>query len=380
LTAKVIDLFSLIDKIYAAALSPTHDNGWRDLLLDLEHSVQGARALIALQDAHTAKVALFEAPNMDAAAQTAYAQYYSIVNPWTRHLDQLSAGNLHTTDMLMPDRELRKTEFYSGWLRPNGISSGSGCAILKDASRLMIFSFLNSPHAEAFVEDELQLMRHLLPHFQRAAQLRRQFAQIELKSNWATESLNRLSVAVLLLDVACRVVFLNNRAAEMLKTTRTLYLDAVGCLRAARVNDDSALARLINNAQGLQLRRGTGAGGMLKIDATETHPGLSILIAPFNLCTGLSTRFGPYVTAFVTVGQQAPAPDPELLASLYGLTATEGRILSKLATGLSTKAIATAHGVSLNTVRNQVQHLLEKTGTHRQSSLLARVLADLSLT
>jgi PAS domain S-box-containing protein len=56
------------------------------------------------------------------------------------------------------------------------------------------------------------------------------------------------------------------------------------------------------------------------------------------------------------------------------LTARERMVLRLLADGLSNKAVASRLGVSTHTVRNHVQHILEKSGTHSRAEAIALTL------
>ena len=60
---------------------------------------------------------------------------------------------------------------------------------------------------------------------------------------------------------------------------------------------------------------------------------------------------------------------PQETAQL-GLTPTEGRVVAKLAEGISIREIADAFGRSKNTVRWQVKSALAKTGCSREAALV----------
>jgi DNA-binding CsgD family transcriptional regulator len=68
-----------------------------------------------------------------------------------------------------------------------------------------------------------------------------------------------------------------------------------------------------------------------------------------------------------------PAPDPELLSTIFGMTHAESRLASLIAVGLSPQQAATELRVSPATVRNQLKAVFAKTGAHRQSELAALI-------
>jgi DNA-binding CsgD family transcriptional regulator len=58
----------------------------------------------------------------------------------------------------------------------------------------------------------------------------------------------------------------------------------------------------------------------------------------------------------------------------HGLTPAEIRLAAHLVRGGTVSGYAKAHGLSRNTVRNQLQSAYCKTGTHRQAELVALLL------
>ena len=69
-------------------------------------------------------------------------------------------------------------------------------------------------------------------------------------------------------------------------------------------------------------------------------------------------------------------PVGPVLGRLFRLTPAEIRLCKSLAKGADLNAFASAHDLSIGTVRSQLKAVLDKTGTHRQGeliSMLARV-------
>ena len=64
-----------------------------------------------------------------------------------------------------------------------------------------------------------------------------------------------------------------------------------------------------------------------------------------------------------------------LLADLFGLTPTETRVAAALATGARPADAAAELGVSQTTIAFHMRNLFQKTGTNRQTDLVALILA-----
>jgi DNA-binding CsgD family transcriptional regulator len=73
---------------------------------------------------------------------------------------------------------------------------------------------------------------------------------------------------------------------------------------------------------------------------------------------------------------QGAQPAATLLRRLYGFTPTEADVAARIARGADPKEVADELSVSIATVRKHLQHLFDKTDTHRQAELV-RVLLTL---
>ena len=72
------------------------------------------------------------------------------------------------------------------------------------------------------------------------------------------------------------------------------------------------------------------------------------------------------------------APPVELVQSLFDLTPAEARVARSLAAGKTVADIASAGGVSRNTIVEHLGRVMEKTGCHRQAEVVA-LLTGVSL-
>jgi DNA-binding CsgD family transcriptional regulator len=71
--------------------------------------------------------------------------------------------------------------------------------------------------------------------------------------------------------------------------------------------------------------------------------------------------------------------DPAFLASLYGFTKAEIRLVLALLRGEDLIQIATRNLVSLATVRSQLKSVFAKTNTHRQAEVIQLLLTAMLL-
>ena len=81
------------------------------------------------------------------------------------------------------------------------------------------------------------------------------------------------------------------------------------------------------------------------------------------------------VAVIIRDPDDVPSQPSAILASAYGLTPAETRVLLQLYDGLSVTEIAAANRVAVSTVRAQIKTLFVKTGVSRQSALV-RLVGD----
>ncbi len=84
----------------------------------------------------------------------------------------------------------------------------------------------------------------------------------------------------------------------------------------------------------------------------------------------------PEVRALLTLNALGPKPGPPapILAKAFGLTPSEAKLACIIARGAGPEIAAIELKISRETARNQLKSIFAKTGTHRQSELVALLL------
>ena len=153
----------------------------------------------------------------------------------------------------------------------------------------------------------------------------------------------------------------------------------------------AALAVLEANAGVLRLHRqrleAPQAGARLALtlaEAAQGRPAALALLRSGRLPLTLRAECRPGTpSSGLRLTVQDPeliTADPALLRAMFDLTGTEARVAAALATGRSTAEIAAHMGVQHNTVQAHVKRLLTKTGTARQTQLVALILRSTATT
>ncbi len=180
---------------------------------------------------------------------------------------------------------------------------------------------VSRPSSEGdFDPAEARLFAGLIPHLQRAVQLRWRLSGLDGPPTSSAEMLDRLPHAVLLVDARAGVIFANQTAARMLGAGDGLSLGRDG-LRAETLADTRRLRQTI--ADSAEPANGLGgAGGRLRLCRAERGP-LTVLVVPHRTRLTWTDILRPTAILFITDPEQATATRGEWLRQDYGLTPAE---------------------------------------------------------
>jgi DNA-binding CsgD family transcriptional regulator len=264
------------------------------------------------------------------------------------------------------------SEIYHDLALPNGIaqilsaSLGSTPAIAGP-----FLSFFRAPDAPLYDDAVVQSYSRILPHLQRAVRLRQQFSSVpEALPGWPLAMLDQIAAGLLLLDGEGRVLHANSAGRAMLAAKDGLVLShgRLGAIDRAAADRLEAILRACT--------AGRRIGGEMRIPRARGH----WLLSACPLADGTTTFDGAgHSRAWVWISDpDAKRPDVQRrLQVIFGLTPAEQRVAAAMLTGLATADIADRHGVSLATVRSQVQSIFNRLGVRRQSDMI-RLIAEVS--
>ena len=232
--------------------------------------------------------------------------------------------------------------------------------------------FRNPVGTDDWQSDQLETIRHLLPHVRQYVRVRQALAGAEALGSSLTDVLDNNRVGVIHLDRRGRIVAANDRALNLLRHGDGLA-DRGGFLRARRPEDNSRLERCL---AGALLPSGMGAvSASMSVERSRNLPRLALHICP--VFAGAVDYGAQRVAALVLVGEPGSRPriDTELLAEALNMTPTESRVAACLAEGRSIRDIAIAMKRQPSSIRAHVKRMFRKQGVARQSELVRLVLS-----
>ena len=366
---RVVSTF--IGDVYEAAVEPAL---WDGVLARLARACNGHSAVLYQFDRARRRAEFVGAMGLDPRFVADYERHYSAVDVWNeRALKRQPVGLAGGTHELISDAEFERTEFYNDHLRHVGIFYGAGGVVDRTASSMAICGVQRGRRFGAFAPDELRLFTVLFPHFRRGLMIRRELA-VAVPRAALVETIDRLREGVIIVDGSGRPIFLNRMAEAIVADGRGLYIEN-GRLAGGTPSQTAALNANLHAAIETANGRGIAGGGTVILRGPDGAAPLRVTVSPLR--GPLAGLRAPSAVLFIHDGALDRAP-LDALRRRYHLTAAEARVLAALVQGKAAKTIAGEHGVSVNTVRVQIQRLFAKTGLHRQADLI-RLAASMGL-
>lgn len=367
----------LISRIYEAALDATK---WQAFLAAFGASMDSHGGMIWAHDfqERSAELGLIEggsdvsaAHGFEAGALASFLQYYSSRNVWLQDESLHREGRVVNSTMLYPPGQLKNTEFWTDWLRPQDIFH-TGAAIVEKDVRSVNVTLVRPEDAGEYSEAELNVFRELMPHLKTAFALHRRIHRLQAATQAATAVLEALPFGVIMLDRALRLLFATDKAARLAAGTGVLTLREGQPLEASASAHDAPLQALLQGAGRTSCLSEGNAGGNLRL-ASAAGQQLNLVVTP------LPTWADPFgmpaaVAVFLNSPDAAIGSLSGMLRTIYKMTPAEARLTEALVNGDSLQEYADAHGVSIHTCRTQLKAAMAKAGAGRQAELVRLVL------
>ena len=359
---------ALIGRLYDCALD---DTLWRALCIDMADLFGGASdAIVILENAAGAH--LFSSTrNFDEDAVADYEAYYWQHDIWAHWAHRLGLGQVHSSADHIREIELERTEFYADFCRPRDLFHVIGAIVPIAPGEVALLGVhrqrCQGPFSQsALVQAQLQ---EILPHLQRALQIRTRLAQSDMAERCARAALDVLGTAVLLIDARLEVLYANAMALDLFGADPPRGLQCLATT-GARWRMPPPLVRAVQQAIGAGKRGNQPMAQSLRLPRAG-RPDLYLSVAPFHAQQGpCADRPCAMILAREPRGSGISS---ETLQQLFELTPAEAQVGQALAQGGAIDSIATANGVSVNTIKTHLHRIYGKTGAARQGELVALI-------
>lgn len=305
-----------------------------------------------------------------------FANYYCTKNPWLKINSSLKTHVPVRTEISMPASSFSHTEFYNDFLTRIGDSdAATGIKIWGEAQRnaelVVHYAAAHDERVNRIIDPVLQAVGPVMSDA---------FAAMRIRMEGEHKS-RRKTVVEAMIDPA----FVITRAGRV-KATNAAGQALVAEDDLIRITAGDKLQILAPDAARIvaDVIKTVAGGGRIAVGSEIVRlggPGRVHTVAVYPMTTHPGSGFEPFMSSeafvllivrpLVEVGTH-PA---DVLADRFGLTPAEARLAEQLMRGASLQDVAEASGIRYSTARSQLKAIFAKLNVHRQSELVAKLLA-----
>lgn len=359
------DLADCVGAIYEAA---SNGGSWLDVGTRICRILDAERAMLRITDGLGGPRNVLMSPD---GSEAAYGLHFAGVDPYVAQARRDFAearphhlGRAKVSAELVPENSFLRSEYYNDFARHHGRRHLIGGMVgIAEATPVGLF---RGEGTNPFGEREVLLLQALLPHIQRALELRRRLARDEHSIGLTRAVLDTLPAGVGVVDAGLKIRFFNDTARKYLAgpdsglySLRSGPFAGSGVYLAAMSREEAGvLRRLVSSATS------GGAGGAMRVTSRSgSVVALTVAPAPQGLANDVSGMDGtgePLALLILRPLDRKEAPRANMLCELFGFSRAEAEVAVALAGGASAEDVARSRRVSLMTVRSQIRSILGK--------------------
>ena len=361
------DLDPLLYRIHAS----TDANGdWSDVLDLLRDRLAGRLATLSRHHFASGQGAIICEFPENPTFRSEYSQYASR-NPWFLSSEAFTPGRVVTGNELLSNRDLVKTDFYQGLLKPHGLFHCLSGVAVRRGQLVYCISVHRAPEEAAYGEREKAGLRAVLAHLSLALENRWRLRQSGDLTKVMIGVVDRHPHPSLLVDAEGRIVHCNRSAAALSLPRAGLCIEG-GRIAAAMSVDRAALGEAIREVASAGASDGadtTTRAVTLSVPGTQHPAVVSVHTAGrvFRVETGDFDEL-------VLVTARNPDCEHDLrtcsFVKQFGLSPAQARVGVMIISGHSLADTARTLHVSDNTARSHLKQIFQKTNTHGQMELV----------
>jgi DNA-binding CsgD family transcriptional regulator len=357
---------SLVRVIHAASTSATE---WPGVLEQLRVFLDARVVTLGYHEFSTGSdPALLESPdNADFGKGMAA---YSARNPWFLSSDEYVPGRVMTGDELISHSDLRRTDFYRGFLQPRGLLHRLCGVVAQRGSGAHLLSAYRAEDQGAFGAREKAELEGLLDH-----------VTLSLESQWRWQEADDLARALLaqydhdtnpsiLVTADGEPIYRNPAAEHLLELGIGLRLDGTRLVAASRPDQRLLRETIARVAQSDPAHAAASPSVVTLACAPPASPVVVVLRAAGQVFMRQAGARCALVMVTVRGGQVVHDPASCVFARQYDLTTAQAKVSALVLAGQPLSRIARSLNVSENTVRSHLKQIFQKTQTHGQMELV----------
>lgn len=355
----------LIDRIYEAAFVPELWSSVLETAGDLSGSANGA--IFVFQEGAPIRGRFSDASPRSAQAlkdvrplfdKFLASDSWKIFPGVMRMYEMQPARFVQVEDFMTPEEIANDPQRIAA--RAAGIGVNLCTAVPLPTGELVTIVFqrwLKDAGYEAASVERVDAMR---PHLARAGMMAARLRLEQAKATVAT--LEAIGLAAAVMSAAGRVVAANGLLEEM---RSTFIAAAHGRIALTNVAANALFQDAVANNRHDEVIRS------IPVPSADGQPPLVMHLLPIRRAAHDIFSGADMLLVATPVNASAIVPSPSILAGLFDLTPAEARLAASLSQGRPLKDAAADSNITFKSGRTYLERIFAKTGTHRQSELVA---------
>lgn len=369
---KQSDIERMIGQIYEG-LSLERKDGWEESYRELSRMLSSGPGSLHFYLRRQERFETLADTNEPGFIEEFNAKYFDMM-PYKNNIAGLKPGEIFVRSAALPDSEYREIELYRDHFKEKGIFHVAHVCLIENGDAAAGVTFTRPETMQPFSDEELEALRVLTPHLQRAIRIRIEIAEKIERERLLTRSLDKLAQPVIVADAFGSLYFQNCAAEPYFGDDGIFNLGPKGiinCYRAERTGELRTLIEGVTSFPDLSVR---SVGGVINLRTRSSDRPVAVLVSPQSE-TDANTGAVKHYAMMLISDPTRPLPSlNEDLMVIYGMTKREAELSILLADGLSVNDLSDRLQLSRHTVRTHLKRALQKAGTNRQANLVKFVL------
>ncbi|CAA0091798.1 Uncharacterised protein [BD1-7 clade bacterium] len=352
------DYDELQQAIYEA---PMEENPWSRFLTLLQEKMPDTASIVVFRKPRPERndpgFIVYTHEDHDAASD--YNNTYWEMDPFF----DLPRGKCLSIYDVVDRHSFQQSDYYKGFIEPIEIVDIIGIDVEHESTDICLsFRSAMFEPGKGFTQQHKDILMRLAPHILRAAKLHKLVLTAHAAHRFFSDYISSLDSSAIAIDDTAKVLSCNERATALIEQHDCFRLDR-GHFKLKSRSEQKKLMDLI---EWVTANKSVAPRGLFLPNLSVP----SIFVLRYVPMSGQATYSKPAVFMTIHTNSGQPITRKELLMELFDLTKAECKVAAAMITGKDPKEIAQDNGVSINTIRSQIQSLLLKTGTNRQGELI----------
>jgi len=374
------NLSSLLQVLYQA---PGNNQAWSDFITQFTRSMGADQGLFVHIDSQNQHTNLANTYNFEEEYLRSYEEYYQFLNPYIAlsMCERPTQGSYGLLNQLIPDKEVKKTEFYNDYVLPQNLTVCNAIMLTpfeSDEVHTSIALHYKKNNDGGHVEQVLKTCKIIMPHLQNSLRLHRKIQGLQARMHFFNEAIDNNPFGIILLDSKLSILEINETANKLIVQNDGLSI------RNRRLEthlpaQTNKLSELLNAALGNRLGSTTSFNNSFQVVRKSGKLPYELLVTPILEQKTDCTWTDCAVAMFVNDPELINPSIDKVLKRLYRLTGTETQVTMQLIKGSSSQEICESLKIGRETFKSHLKNIFKKTHTHKQSELVSFILRCSSL-